>query len=243
MKDELVSCILATRNRRRYLAQALRCYLRQSYPDKELIVVDDSDSSNERLFRGYERVRYLYLPKFTRLGTKLNIGIEASRGSILQKLDDDDYYHPEFVATNVASLAGTERGSALSIRCCFLALLKGDPKVRFSGHGWTAGGSLCCHREMWERHPFRNIRRRVDTYFRLDHDPLLIPVCRPHEYLVVRHGANTWNQIADGDADDYFRTHCEPWSGGIEQIMPERDRRSYWALMRKDRALASLATC
>jgi glycosyltransferase involved in cell wall biosynthesis len=37
----IASCIIPTANRRRFVPQAIRYFLTQDYPNKELIVVDD----------------------------------------------------------------------------------------------------------------------------------------------------------------------------------------------------------
>jgi len=38
----LISCIMPTRDRRAFALQAVRYFLRQDYPQVELIIVDDS---------------------------------------------------------------------------------------------------------------------------------------------------------------------------------------------------------
>jgi hypothetical protein len=47
-----VSCILATGNRTGFTRQAIRCFLRQTMDDSELIVVDDGRRISRRLVRG-----------------------------------------------------------------------------------------------------------------------------------------------------------------------------------------------
>jgi glycosyltransferase involved in cell wall biosynthesis len=222
----MVSCVMATRNRRKFLAQALRCFLRQTYPNKELIVVDDSARPSDRLFRGVACVRYLRLSRPTRTGTKLNLGIEAGQGEILQKLDDDDFYQPGFLATSVAHLPMGEPDSTLVARCCFPVLLRGNPLVRHSGHGWTAGATFCFHRTMWKKIPFRDVRVSEDSLFLRDHQPAIVRICGSDEYLMVRHGANTWTRLNTGDADDYFRGR--PGCGKtLEEIVAQGDLRFY----------------
>ena len=233
----LISCVMATRNRRHFLSQALRCFLRQTYPNKELIVVDDSIRSNERLCRDLPNVRYLRLAPPVRTGTKLNIGIEAARGDILHKLDDDDYYHPEFLATSIAHLPAARPDRTLVARCCFLVLLPGDPVIRHSGDGWTAGGTLCFHRAMWNKIPFREVRSSVDSHFIRDHQPTIVEICRPEQYLLVRHGENTWSQVSTGDVDEYFNEQ-PPYAKSLEEIVPARDLRFYRALIRTGAARA-----
>jgi glycosyltransferase involved in cell wall biosynthesis len=201
-----VSCILATGNRAGFTRQAIRCFLRQTMDDSELIVVDDGDQSVAELCAGLFRVRHIRLREPTTLGRKLNIGIEHARGSIIQKLDDDDFYAPEFLARSVAALenAGNER--AIVTWDCFNVLVAGERMLHNSGHGWTTGGTLCFYRTLWNRHAFRDVPERVDTFFIEDNSPALVRVCAPELYTLVRHGRNTWTRLSSGaTVDDHFR--------------------------------------
>ena len=204
--QELVSCIMATRDRPRFFRQALRYFLRQTYKRTELVVVDDGERSVEKLCSGAPRVRYIRLTRPTLTGTKLNIGIELARGAILQRLDDDDYYHPDFVKAAVAHLLAKGRERYVAAWDCFLVLLAGEKQVRYTGHGWRAGGTLCFSRELWERAPFRDIPTGMDSWFLQDHRHRVAPVEAQELYVLVRHGRNTWRAMHDGKAaDDYFR--------------------------------------
>ena len=202
----LVSCVMPTYNRQRFLRHALRFFVRQTYPNKELIVVDDGDVPAAKLCEGVPGVKYLRLDTWTPLGTKLNIGIQAASGAIIQKVDDDDYYGPEFVASSVARLPRKPSAGTLVTRCCFLALLRGDAAPRHSGHGWTAGGGFCFWRVMWDRLHFRAASSGADSWFLYDHRPRVRRICRTEDYMVLRHGANTWTRMTTGDTDDYFRS-------------------------------------
>ncbi len=77
----LVSCFMATSNRPAFFRQALRYFERQTYPSRELIVVDDGEIPVGDLCEGHSSVRYVRLDRHTETGTKLNIGVENSRGS------------------------------------------------------------------------------------------------------------------------------------------------------------------
>lgn len=198
-----VSCILATGNRPGFARQAIRCFLRQTMADSELIVVDDGSEPVEALCAGLLRVRYLRLERPTLLGTKLNLGIRQARGQIIQKLDDDDYYAPGFLERAVRALpAGA---NAIAAWDCFLVLLAGSPRLHFSGHGWAAGGSLCFPRSLWERAPFRDLPKEVDAWFLRDQHAPITRVCAPELYLVVRHGKNTWTETNRVPVDAYFQ--------------------------------------
>ncbi len=203
---QLVSCVMATKDRPGFFRIALDCFLRQTYTDSELIVVDDGEPV-ESICAGLDRVRYIRLPQPTLLGTKLNLGIAAANGRIIQKLDDDDYYHPDFLRTAVDRLPVADRDDCLVAWDCFLILHAGERTPRYSGHGWKAGGTFCFSRSLWERRAFRDVPKSVDSWFLRDHQPKVIPVCEPEMYLLVRHGRNTWTRMQGGlDADDFLRT-------------------------------------
>jgi glycosyltransferase involved in cell wall biosynthesis len=228
-----VSCILATRDRPAFVRQALRCFSSQDYPDKELIVVDDGATAVESLCIGAPDVKYIRLAASTPTGTKLNIGIEAARAGILQKLDDDDFYAPGFLSAAVRRLRRVAREDALVTWCCFVVLIARERRLYFSGHGWKAGGTFCFHRSLWARRPFRDIFASSDSWFIRDNQPHLARVCDAKQYLLVRHGANTWRNIGGyGAAENYFR--LRPSTRRLRDVVGPRHVDFYKSLMRAE---------
>ena len=223
----LISCILPTRNRRRFCAQAIRCFERQSYTECELIVIDDGEDSVEDLCAGRERITYVHLDQPTLLGTKLNLGIERARGAALHKMDDDDYYHPDFLRTAALRLDAAQ--GCIIAWDCFLVLMAGEAEPRYSGHGWAAGGTLCFSLKLWERAPFRDLPRSVDRSFLIDHGYRVDPVCAPELYLLVRHGGNTWTRMDDLDTDECLRS-LPVYSKPLEELMDVTDVSFYRGL-------------
>jgi glycosyltransferase involved in cell wall biosynthesis len=203
--EPFVSCIMPTRNRPQFVRQAIRSFYRQQWRASELIVVDDGERSVRHLCEDLPRVRYVRLKQPTPTGTKLNIGIERSAGSIVQKFDDDDYYGSGFLATSVAALVAAPE-DAIVAWDCFLVLMAGEMRPHFSGHGWTAGGTLCFRRGVWQAVPFRDEWKGSDSGFIADHDAPVVALCEPERYVLVRHGANTWTEVGPYRTDDYLRS-------------------------------------
>jgi glycosyltransferase involved in cell wall biosynthesis len=233
--SELVSCILATRNRPHFLAQALRYFRHQTYPCTELIVIDDGETSVADLCGRQRGVRYIRLNRRTHTGSKLNIGVEHARGTILHKIDDDDYYSPDFLATSASQLPRLNRGRVLVARDCFLILFAAEARLRFSGHGWTAGGTFCFGRKLWERAPFRDVSGNADSCFLADHDPEIVPICAPEQYWLVRHGRNTWTMMSDGDTADGYMHTLKYYRRSIGSMLCKKDQAFYRALRRSNR--------
>jgi glycosyltransferase involved in cell wall biosynthesis len=226
----MVSCILATRNRTAFARQAIRCFLGQTYDQSELIVVDDGEERVEHLCAGLYRVRYIRLDEPATLGKKLNIGIQHAEGTTIQKLDDDDYYHPDFLERAISALAHTNPARTLVAWDCFSILLVGEKQARYSGHGWAAGGTLCFHRALWARGSFRDVPSQVDTFLIQDHRPSIVKVCAPELYMLVRHGRNTWTQMSDGaDVNAYFR-RLPLYSKPLDDFVEPLDARFYRSL-------------
>ena len=238
--SELISCILATGNRERFIPQALRCFAAQTYPNRELIVVDDGEVPVGGLCGSMPRVRYLRLDRRTPTGTKLNLGIEAAAGSILQKLDDDDYYAPGFLATAVGRLQASRSARAIAAWDSFLILLApaARPTLYFSGNGWMAGGTLCFRREAWQAAPFRAVAKDEDAYFLEDQTGPPLRVRAPEEYVLVRHGKNTWRRFRNGlGVEDFVRT-LKPYPKSLEEVAGKEAARFYDGLRLLTRSAA-----
>jgi glycosyltransferase involved in cell wall biosynthesis len=170
------------------------------------------------------RIRYVRLSHSTPTGTKLNVGIGLAKGTVIQKLDDDDYYHPDFLNIAVGRLPRGQTHCLVGWDC-FLVLQAGEKGLRHSGHGWVAGGTFCFPREIWQRTKFRDIPQDEDDWFLKDVRPEVVPVCAPEHYILVRHGHNTWQRM-DGNqtVDDFFRTlpeYDKPLSAVVDRASAE----------------------
>jgi glycosyltransferase involved in cell wall biosynthesis len=170
----LVSVILATRDRPRLLPLALECYSEQTYPNRELIVVDDgaiapADSrlvaeAGGRLFRLDPN---LFIP----IGTKLNYGVQEARGTLCQKMDDDDWYAPHFLEAMVSALIDCGYGLRPRTLAClspWLVFDLGEWTLRRTPDGVFSGATLIFARQDWKVHPFRDIPGNEDYQFLWD---------------------------------------------------------------------------
>ena len=80
---------MPTRNRRRFVPQSVWYFLRQGYPNNELIIFDDGENAVADLIPADERICYTRLDCGLPLGAKRNLGCEMSRGA-WQLLADAD---------------------------------------------------------------------------------------------------------------------------------------------------------
>ncbi len=97
-----VSIVTPTYNRPRWLPDAIQSVLAQTYPDIELIVVNDGSTDNtEEVLEPYmDRIVYIYRENGGQ-GAALNTGITAATGEYICRVDDDDLYMPEKVELQV----------------------------------------------------------------------------------------------------------------------------------------------
>ncbi|QUY44825.1 glycosyltransferase family 2 protein [Acaryochloris marina] len=94
----LVSIVINNYNYEQFLAEAINSALEQTYPNVEVLVVDDGSTDGSRfLIEVYgDRIRAIFQPN-CKQAAALNTGFEASQGEIILFLDADDYLRPEAV--------------------------------------------------------------------------------------------------------------------------------------------------
>lgn len=114
---EPVSITLLNWNGREFLAGCLDSVLAQTYPNIELIVVDNasSDGSVEFLKERYgDRINLIVNPANIGFSRGMNVGIKAAKGSYVMPLNFDIVMDREFVTAMVAAIAKDERAGLVS---------------------------------------------------------------------------------------------------------------------------------
>lgn len=90
-----------------YVDLAVESVLAQSYPDIEIIVVDDGSLYHtEKLAPYMDRIVYLHKTNGG-TGSALNLGIKAASGSYFAWLSADDLFHPDKISRQMEVLRST----------------------------------------------------------------------------------------------------------------------------------------
>jgi glycosyltransferase involved in cell wall biosynthesis len=216
---------------------ALACYARQTYPRRELIVVDDGEAfpADADAVAGAGG-RLIRVEPGTPLGTKPNLGLGEARGPFCQKMDDDDWYAPPFLATMVGALRESWMAvcrPTLAFLMPFLFFDLARWEVRRAAGGNAPGATLFFARDGWQAAPFRALPQDEDVWFLLDQlraGVTALPVRAPELYLAVRHRGSpsdrghTWTHQGNGVALESYLLGRQLYEGGPEALLPA------WAL-------------
>lgn len=191
----LVSCIMPTFNRRRFVPQAIRYFLSQDYPERELLILDDGDESVSDLMPKDSRIRYFRLERTTVLGEKRNLACEEARGEIIAHWDDDDWMAAWRLSYQVKSLI-EQRADACGLAHLLFYQPESDRAWQYfyerGGRTWIAGGTLCYTRTFWRQNPFPAIGVGEDTRFVwANHGGEIIEHPNPSFYIAMIHDSNS----------------------------------------------------
>jgi glycosyltransferase involved in cell wall biosynthesis len=101
-----VSVIIPTYNRAHVICRAIDSVLAQTYPDYEIIVVDDgsTDQTAHVLSFYTDRIRYIYQANGGVSKARENTGIKAAAGEYICFLDSDDAFLPNKLELQVGYL-------------------------------------------------------------------------------------------------------------------------------------------
>ncbi|RIY35583.1 glycosyltransferase family 2 protein [Psittacicella gerlachiana] len=168
----LVSVIMTCHNTGAYIEQALNSLLLQTYPNLEILVIDDHSSDNtfaivERMAKAYPQIRPLRLN--TNLGTYYakNLGITQAKGQIIFFHDSDDVCHHERISRCVAHLRANPQAKA--VRCAYARVeTKHNNIVRLNNYVYKLGLiTLGIKKEVFKEIGFFNCTMRAsdDEFF------------------------------------------------------------------------------
>lgn len=110
MQQPLVSIITATYNGEKYLAEAIESVIKQDYPHKEYIIINDNSSDRtweilSHYAQIYPRITVITNPKNLERSQSRNLWAELAQWEFLAFLDDDDIWiSPSKISKQVAFL-------------------------------------------------------------------------------------------------------------------------------------------
>ena len=194
-----VSCLMVTANRRDLAKRAVICFMNQSYPNKELVIIDDGEQDYTPILQEIppQDVLYIKLEKKQDavLGTLRNVALDKARGDYLIQWDDDDWYHPERIRIQAEVLMKGYDACCLSASLMHL----NDPEYMnlpfFGKLPDGIPGSIMHKNNASIRYP--EFRKAEDTVYLKDWMKLkYTKLPEEYSYLFIRcyHGSNTWEQ-------------------------------------------------
>lgn len=252
-----VSIILPCWNAHAYLTEAVESARAQTWPDKEVIVIDDGSTAPETLaaLRALpDDVRVVHQENRGLAGAR-NRGFEEARGNFVLPLDCDDWIEPAFVAKAMAATGGDENAFAFAWIAAF-----GDYEAVLEKH-WNLADQLVANQLPYCLLLPRALWRRVGGYdesMRLGYEdwdfnirlglagalPVVVPEPLFHYRVTAggmlmsvahqRHG-KLWRAIQQKHPRDYsltgFLGHMRAWSGKPSRF-PAWKRFAFWAAHR-----------
>tara|TARA_B100000945_G_scaffold321231_2_gene334633 strand:- start:260 stop:988 length:729 start_codon:yes stop_codon:yes gene_type:complete len=121
MNQPLVSVVIPSYNRFDFLINAIKSVTNQTYPNVEIIVINDGSTQKEYYEKDFDSsVKLINLEKNQKSihgygpGNIRNFGIDNSEGKYIAFLDDDDYWFPNKLETQVAILQENKLGISSS---------------------------------------------------------------------------------------------------------------------------------
>lgn len=197
MADEhLVSCVCVTRNRVGMLRRAVSCFLNQTYPARELVVVYEADDPATRdylaasIHPAIRPVEVDVSPKLS-LGDLRNISIRSSCGRFVAQWDDDDWYGPTRLADQIDAIRQSGRLGCVLSRWLMYDVLTATAYVSGT-RAWE--GSLVAERSAIP--PYPSLPKGEDSVAiaQMIAAGKLVALDRPQLYIYTVHGENTWER-------------------------------------------------
>ncbi|MCL5949944.1 MAG: glycosyltransferase [Candidatus Bathyarchaeota archaeon] len=109
----LVSVLMGSYNHQKYISEAIESVLNQTFPDLELIIIDDYSTDNSRsIIEQYqakdERVKAFFHEKNMGIANTINDGLKKVRGKFVSFIGSDDVWFPYKLERQLALIKNHE---------------------------------------------------------------------------------------------------------------------------------------
>ena len=194
---------MPTRGRPVLAHRALQMFLDQTWPNKEIVIVDDLDERSFSVNPDFEGVRYHLMERRLTIGAKRNIAVKNAAGSIIVHWDSDDSYREDRIAHQVdllmsrgVDLVGYNTMEFRDYETPESRMYHGNPHM-------PIGVSFCYWRRIWEQRPFEDKQIQEDSSFNDGRTRYVVPA---EGRIIARvHDGNT------SDKRKPWKTHPHQW--------------------------------
>jgi len=198
MEDIRVSCLMVTADRPVLARRAILSFARQTHRHRELVVLDNGTEPMQHLLTDLpeSQVRYAHVRREPGefIGALRNKALAMATGdAVIPQWDDDDWSHPERIATQVAALRN-------GVDACTLpAYLVHFDDPAFFEHpfvGRIREGTCLLHRRD-DAITYPNLQRTSDTVYIqewLRRTHVKLPSEAARLYVRTFHGSNLWDE-------------------------------------------------
>lgn len=194
MNTPLVSCIMPTANRPRFLPLAIDYFLKQDYPNTELIILDDGLNTSSHLIPNDPRIRYFYSEPIGTIGIKRNVASEKANGEILMHWDDDDWYAPDWITKQVNALL-TSGADITGLNRVVFYSPSVEQKYMYEDteedKPWLCGATMAYRKSFWEKHKFVDLMVGEDYDFVWNSGGKIFALDYLEGFIAILHANNT----------------------------------------------------
>ncbi|APB98226.1 hypothetical protein A4F89_02170 [Polynucleobacter asymbioticus] len=208
----MISCLTVTMpilERFEMLKRSIAAYQSQSFKDRELIVVMNSERGNLEVCKKLHQfvselndptIRVIDVLEHCTMGKLRNISVSEARGEVICQWDDDDIFHPERLREQYANLQSTDSdANILAETLLFQSQSRNLFYINWSQtpfRGFT--GSLMSKKDALPRYPEHGENSTLveDSYvakIMLDSGRMQTLKNKAFLFAYVVHGGNTWS--------------------------------------------------
>lgn len=226
-----VSVCTPTFNRRPFILEMVKNYLRQDYPhDKmEWIIIDDGTDKIGDLVKDVPGVKYYAYEQKMSLGKKRNIMHQKSSGDIIVYMDDDDYYPACRVSHAVDTLLANPKALCAGSSEIYIWFEHIKKMYQFGPYSPThaTAGTFAFKRKLLNDHKYDDDAALAEEKaFLKGYTVPFVQLDPMKVILVFSHEHNTFDKrkLLENPHPDFVRESDKT----VEMFVPEADAREFY---------------
>lgn len=225
-KQPLISCLCVTHKKPEMLKRVVNCFYNQSYGNKQMVIVyEDFDISthefiiDQKFDNAVKIVRIDSSQGKIPLGELRNISIRESDGEYVCQWDDDDWFDPDRLATQMQFIQKNGKPACILSRWI---VFDSQTKKAYISNQRLWEGSILCRKDSMVEKPYPALHKGEDSTvieYLHQNNKLHIVDNMPELYIYISHENNTWEQSHFNQIFQFSTELPLEYSSEIQEIL------------------------